>query len=200
MTDYIITVMARDRVGIVRDVSIALAGLGGNITHLSETVVRGYFTLIISAQMPDTRTESEVRSCVGACGEPGELEIGVRTYREPECPEADCPTEKFTLTMRGPDQPGIISRTTSYLAGNGVNIDDFYCYVHEGILLMLAEVSVPHGIDVEAVQAGLEGVGGEFGLLIHLQHENIFRATSEVRPVVDMTRGHRDTGTRGAGG
>ncbi len=200
MMDYIITVMARDRVGIVRDVSSALAGLGGNITHLSETVVRGYFTLIISAEMPDACTESEVRSCVQECGEPGELEIGVKTYCEQECSEAGCAAEKFTLTMRGADQPGIIARTTSYLAENGINIDDFYCYVHEGILLMLAEVSIPQGIDVEAVQAGLEGVGGEFGLMIHLQHENIFRATSEVRPVVDMTRRHGDMETRGAGG
>lgn len=186
MTDFIITVMARDRVGIVRDVSSALAVLGGNITHLSETVVRGYFTLIISAELPDTCTEAQVRSCVTECGEPGELEIGVKTYREPECSDGACAAEKFTLTMRGADQPGIIARTTSYLAGNGINIDDFYCYVHGGILLMLAEVSIPAGIDVEAVQAGLEGVGGEFGLLIHLQHENIFRATSEVRPVREL--------------
>ena len=180
--------------------SIALAGLGGNITHLSETVVRGYFTLIISAEMPDTCTESEVRSCVGACGDPGELEIGVKAYREQECSDAACPAEKFTLTMRGADQPGIIARTTSYLAGNGININDFYCYVHEGILLMLAEVSIPAGIDVEAVQVGLEGVGCEFGLLIHLQHENIFRATSDVRPVVDMTRRQGDAETRGVDG
>jgi predicted amino acid-binding ACT domain protein len=185
MTDFIITVMARDRVGIVRDVSSALAGLGSNITRLSETVVRGYFTLIISVQVPDERTASELRQAVRGCGAPGELEVGVKPYVEQPVPDEGV-AEHFTLTMRGADQPGIIARTTAYLAENGINIDDFYCYVHEGILLMLAEVSIPSGIDVEAVQAGLESVGGEFGLLIHLQHENIFRATSEVRPVREL--------------
>ena len=188
MRDFIVTVMARDRVGIVRDVSSSLAGLGGNITRLSETVVRGYFTLIISVEVPDERAESEVRRAVSECGASGELEVGGKPYVEQPAPDEGV-VEHFTLTMRGADQPGIIARTTSYLAENGINIEDFYCYVHEGILLMLAEVSIPEGVDAESVQAGLEGVGGEFGLVIHLQHENIFRATSDVRPVIEMTRG-----------
>jgi glycine cleavage system transcriptional repressor len=185
MRDFIVTVMAQDRVGIVRDVSSALAGLGGNITNLSQTVVRGYFTLIISVEMPDERTESEIRQAVAESGGPGELEVGVKPFQvTAEVSQAG--TEPFTLTMQGRDRPGIIARTTSYLAESGINIDDFYAYVHDGILLMLAQVSIPMGIDVEAVQAGLEGVGSEFGLIVHLQHESIFRATSEVRPVGEM--------------
>ncbi len=185
MRDFIVTVMARDRVGIVRDVSSALAGLGGNITNLSQTVVREYFTLIISVEMPDEHTEPEIREAVAGSGAPGEIEVGVKPFHE-AAEVSKVGTEPFTLTMQGRDRPGIIARTTSYLAERGINIDDFYSYVHDGILLMLAEVSIPTGIDVEAVQAGLEGVGGEFGLIVHLQHENIFRATSDVRPVGGM--------------
>lgn len=199
MRDFIVTVMAQDRVGIVRDVSGALAGLGGNITNLSQTVVRGYFTLIISVEMPDERIESEIRQAVAGSGAAGELEVGVKPFHE-TAEVSKVGTEPFTLTMQGRDRPGIIARTTSYLAERGINIDDFYAYVHDGILLMLAEVSIPTGMDVEAVQAGLEGVGGEFGLIVHLQHENIFRATSDVRPVREMTRGLGDAGTRGASG
>jgi predicted amino acid-binding ACT domain protein len=85
--------------------------------------------------------------------------------------------------MQGKDQPGIISRTTTNLAERGVNVDDFYAYVREGTLLMLAQVSIPVGVDVEEAREGLEQVGRDFGLLVHFQHENIFRATSDVRPV-----------------
>ena len=180
--DYILTVMARDRVGIVRDVSSGLAGLGGNITRLSQTVVRSYFTLIISVEMPDERTQLEIRQAVERNGAVGEFEVSVRPYQEAVATET-CALERFTLSMQGTDQKGIIARTTTYLAGRGINVDDFYSYVHEGILLMLAQVSVPVGVDVEEVQAGLEEVGREFGLAVHLQHEDIFRATSDVRPV-----------------
>lgn len=183
MKDYILTVMALDRVGIVRDVSSALTGLDGNITHLSQTVMRGYFTLIISVEMPDDRTQLEIRQAVERNGQVGELEVSVRPYIE--APESEAiPSEHFTLSMQGNDQKGIISRATTYLAERAVNVDDFYCYVHEGILLMLAQVSVPVSIDVEELRAGLEQVGKDFGMIVHFQHHDIFRVTGDVGPVL----------------
>ncbi len=187
MKDYILTVMAQDRVGIVRDVSSALAGIGGNITHLNQTVMRGYFTLIISVEAPDERTQLEIRQAVERKGEVGEFEVSVRPYAE-AVPCESCASDRFTLSMQGRDQKGIIARTTTYLAERGINVEDFYSYVHDGVLLMLAQVSIPSGVDVEEVQTGLEAVGGEFGLVVHLQHENIFRATSDVRSIIDFER------------
>lgn len=182
MNEYILAVMARDRVGIIRDVSSALTSLGGNITHLSQTVLRGYFTLIISAQLPVERTQNEIRQAVERNGGVGELLVSLHPFQKSD--ESTGPErERFTLSMQGKDQPGIIARTTSYLAERGINFDDFYAYVHDEILLMLAQVSIPAGVDVEEVQAGLEQVGREFGLIVHLQHEDIFHATSDVRPV-----------------
>lgn len=187
MKDYILTVMAQDRVGIVRDVSSALASVDGNITHLSQTVMRGYFTLIISVQMPDDRSLLEIRQAVERSGDVGELEVNVRPYEEPAvC--ATCDSERFTLSMQGADRKGIIARATAYLAEQNINVDDFYSFVHDGTLLMLAQVSIPAGVDVEQVQSGLEKVGKEFGLIGHLQHENIFRATGSIRPVMELQR------------
>ncbi len=182
MRDYIVSVMAKDRVGIVRDVSTALAELGGNITHLSQTVLRGHFTLIISVEMPENRTASEIRESVKSKGSPGEFEVGVRPYSEVEPPVWGT-AERFTLSMQGKDSPGIIAKTTAYLAEKGINIEDFYSYVHGGTLLMLAQVSIPVGVDIDETRIGLERVGAEYGLIVHLQHENIFRVTSEVRSV-----------------
>lgn len=187
MTDYIITVMAQDRVGIVRDVSSALTLLDGNITHVSQTVMRGYFTLIISVAMPDDRTQLEIRQAIERNGGVGEFEVNVRPFVPPPVCET-CKSSRFILTMQGKDCMGIISRTTAYLAECGVNVDDFYAYLIDDRPLILAQVSVPDGVDVEEVQAGLGRVGGEHGLIVHLQHENIFRATNEIRPVMDLQR------------
>jgi glycine cleavage system transcriptional repressor len=187
MKDYILSVMSQDRVGIVRDVSSAIAGLDGNITHLSQTVMRGYFTLIISAEMPDERTQLEIRQSVERSGGVGEFEVSVRPFVE-AVPCENCASERFTLSMQGRDQKGIIAHTTSYLAQCQVNVEDFYSYVHQGMLLMLAQVSLPVGTDLESVQTGLEQVGTEFGLVVNLQHENIFRALSDVRPITKLQR------------
>lgn len=185
MKEYIVTVMARDRVGIVRDVSVAVAGLGGNLTHVSQTVMRGYFTLIVSAGMPDDRTELEIRQAIERKGEVGELVVNVRPFVEAAESEA-CPCEHFTLTLRGSDQPGIISRVTTYLADQSINIDDFWAYALDGMFVMLVQVSIPIGVNVEHVQSELEQLGRESDLIVHLQHENIFRVTSEIGPVIDL--------------
>lgn len=187
MKDYIITVMAQDRVGIVRDVTSALSGLEGNITHLSQTVMTGYFTLIIRVQMPPERTQLEIRQAVERNGAVGEFEVNVRPYIEPPAHTAQ-PSQRFTLSLSGKDRPGIIAQATSYLADEGINVDDFYAYLTDGKFIMLVQVAIPEDVNLEKVRTELEHLGDEYGLMVNLQHENIFRATSEVRPVMDLQR------------
>jgi len=187
MKDYILTVMAQDRVGIVRDVTTALTSLEGNITNVSQTVMCGYFTLIVSVQMPDERTQLEIRQAVERMGSVGEFEVNVRPYRQANS-SRPYKSQHYTLSMMGKDRKGIISRATAYLSDKDINIDDFYAYVLDGRFVMLVQVSVPENVDVEELQTELELLGREYDLLVHLQHENIFRATNEVRPVMDLQR------------
>jgi len=184
MREYIVTVMAQDRVGIVRDVSSALAALGGDITHLSQTVLRGYFTLIISAQLPGEPSELAVRQAVERNGAIGELAVNVRPYEAVDTVARD--TRRFVLSMQGPNEVGIVARTTSYLADNCINVDDFYSYVYGDRHLILAQLSIPVDADLDKIQAGLEQAGAEMGQVTHLQHENIFKATCEVNSVTAL--------------
>lgn len=184
MREYIVTVMAQDRVGIVRDVSGAIAGLGGDISHLSQTVLRGYFTLIISAKLPGEPSELAVRQAVERTGTLGEFAVNVRPY-EPVASET-CKTERFVLSMQGPNSVGIIARVTAFLADKGISVDDFYSYVHEDKHLILAQLAVPVDIDLDEAQSGLEKVSAEMGQVTHLQHENIFKATCEVSSVIAL--------------
>ena len=182
MIDYVLTVMAKDRIGIIRDVSRALANSKGNITNVSQTVMRGYFTLIISVQMPDETPQLAIRQAVERSGDVGEFEVNVRPYAKAETsPETIC--EKYMLSVTGNDKSGVIAETADVLAEYDTNIDDLYAYVTGDRFLMLAHVSVPLGADVESVQTRLEKMGSNMGFVVHFQHENIFRATNDVAPV-----------------
>jgi glycine cleavage system transcriptional repressor len=181
LREYIVTVMAQDRVGIVRDVSGAIAGLDGDITHLSQTVLRGYFTLIISARIPGEPSELAIGQAVERTGAIGELAVNVRPYETVAAETRK--TERFVLSMRGPNSVGIIATVTAFLADKGISVDDFYSYVHEDKHLILAQLAVPDDIDLDAVQQGLENVSAAMGQVTHLQHENIFKATCEVDSV-----------------
>lgn len=182
MPDFIVSVTARDRVGIVADVTTALRDLGGNITHLSQTVVRGHFTIMLSAEMPAGATPELIRARVEGAAQPGELHAGVMPFAPLPDPVRG-PAEPFVLAILGHDRPGIIARVTTYLAQTGINIEDFAANVVEGNLVLIFSLSVPAALDIAGVQESIEAVGREFGIRATLQHENIFRATSEVSAV-----------------
>ncbi|MFQ3549064.1 MAG: ACT domain-containing protein [Armatimonadota bacterium] len=183
MKEYIVTVMAPDRTGIVHDISGALCSLDGNITHLSQTVLRGYFTLIISAEFPDDKSQLEIRQALERNGEVGEFEVNVRPYI-PNVQRKSNNTQLFVLSMQGDDRKGIIASTTQCLSEHNINVEDLYSYVVDGKLLVLAQVSVPDNIDIELVRLELENIGKQFNLIVHFMHENIFKATSEVKQLV----------------
>ena len=50
MHTYIVTVTAADRVGIVHAVTGSIRDLRGNILELSQTVMWGYFTIIVAVE------------------------------------------------------------------------------------------------------------------------------------------------------
>ncbi|HOM82060.1 MAG TPA: ACT domain-containing protein [Armatimonadota bacterium] len=190
MPDYIVSVMARDRAGIVAGVSSALYDLGANITHLNQTVVRGYFTIILSASLPEGVEIETVRRRVESAGSPGELQAVVAPYA-PVPPAVAGGGEAFILAVLGRDRPGIIARVTGYLAEQGINIEEFTANVVEGNLVLILSVRVPASLDIAGVQSAIEAVGQEFGITASLQHENVFRATSEVHAVARLRSARR---------
>jgi len=57
-TQYVISVMSRDQVGIVAEVAQAISDLKGDIADIRQSVLRGYFTMILLATFPsDVSTE-----------------------------------------------------------------------------------------------------------------------------------------------
>ncbi|MDR1330137.1 MAG: ACT domain-containing protein [Oscillospiraceae bacterium] len=77
----IVTVIGRDRVGIIAEVSGALAAAGVNILDITQTVTREYFTMIM---LTDTSgfggAFSELADSLEAFGE--KLGMSIRIQRE----------------------------------------------------------------------------------------------------------------------
>ena len=63
---FVLTVMSDDHPGIVAAVSDAVESLGGNIDSCSQTVLGGYFTLIMIVSVPEPidpeRSAQQVRA------------------------------------------------------------------------------------------------------------------------------------------
>ena len=175
--DYLISVLLPDRRGIIADVSGVIFSLGGNLEALSQTVMQGWFTMLIRACFPATVTLEQVESAVHAAG----------SFHVTVCDAAEAAQyramdgEPFILTAVGDDKPGIVNRLALSCAGRGVNIDDVWNEVREGRFITIFHLTLPRDVDAGDFRYQLEQAAGELGIAITLQHQDIFTATNSLR-------------------
>ncbi|MFW6146710.1 MAG: glycine cleavage system protein R [Planctomycetota bacterium] len=180
---FVLNVVADDRPGIVAAVSGPVARHGGNIDACSQTVVAGYFTLImiVSFREPvdtDALREAIATSHVAQGSAPLSVHIG--PYAPPREPVV-ADGEHFVLTAFGGDIEGITYTFARFLADKGINIADLYGLREGDQFVLIGQLCIPAGWDIEMLQAELEHLAGGIGQTVRLQHENLFVATNQLR-------------------
>jgi glycine cleavage system transcriptional repressor len=178
---YTVSVMSEDRPGIVASVSGSISGLDGNILALSQTVVEGYFTIIVVAEFPEQVTEEILREKLVQSGKTGEYSVIVRKYVLPRLPKSlQKHTEQYILTVTGLDTKGIVHSLSSNLAKRKININDIACYLEGDQMTLVAQLLVPQNVDILCLQDELSAIGMSKKLSVHLQHINIFKETNRI--------------------
>ena len=179
---YVLNVMSDDHPGIVAAVSNAVEGLGGNIDSCSQTVLGGYFTLIIIVSLPEAISADDLASRVRKSESlGGEYQVVARQGLVSRKKQPSGATERFVITAFGKDQPGIVRRFSQYLAGKDINIMDLYGDRSGDEFVLVGQLEVPKQWDIRLLQADLEQMGQELGFTVKLQHENVFVATNQLR-------------------
>jgi len=177
---YVLDIMAEDRPGIIARVSGILNRLGGNIDQCSQTVLEGYFTLILVVSLPQAMAPEELAREVRG-KETGGFQVIVRPFDPGVAAQTAPAAEPFVITAFGRDKPGIIALLSQCLAGKDINITDLYWNRTNDDFVMISQVAIPTRIDLAMLQADLEAVAAQEGFTVRLQHENIFVATNQLR-------------------
>jgi predicted amino acid-binding ACT domain protein len=183
MATYIVTVTAADRVGIVYSVAGTLRDEGGNILELSQTVMRGYFTIILAVEFAEPRVPRQLADAISERGKRFDLTVVVLEARPPGREPPVPGGERFILTVLGDEGVGNIHGIAGCLAAHGVNIVDLHARAAGGRFALVMEAFLPPDLAPGTVRAELERFGRDHGLEAFVQHENIFLATSEPSPV-----------------
>lgn len=77
----IVTVVGKDRVGIIAGVCTALAGFNVNVLDISQTVMQGYFTMMMAAEVSACNVPlAELVTKMDEIGK--EMGLSVRVQRE----------------------------------------------------------------------------------------------------------------------
>ncbi|QEH37786.1 hypothetical protein OJF2_63770 [Aquisphaera giovannonii] len=183
MPKYIISVTAADRVGIVYSVTGALLDLGGNILELSQTVMRGYFTIILEVEFPAAKSTKLLVDAILEHGRRFDPQVLVTEVRDGKPRASGADGERFILTVLGGDAQGIIHGIAGCMAAHGVNITDLHARTDGSRFSMVMEALIPPDLTPGTIRAELERYGREQGIESFVQHENIFLATTEPGPV-----------------
>lgn len=83
--------------------------------------------------------------------------------------------KKIIITVVGEDTVGIIAKVCTYLAENNVNILNISQTIIEGYfnMMMITDTSMA-AKKLSELAKELEELGKEIGVVIHVQHEDIF--------------------------
>jgi predicted amino acid-binding ACT domain protein len=179
---FVISVVVPDRVGILRDISAAVSDLAANIDGISQTVVEGYFTVLLTATFKAASSANDIAESIRGRFNPDEASVMVRPHVK--APVAPCVGgERFILTMTGKDRPGILRAVTAFLAERHINIEDWYVSFEGPNVMHIGEVTLPGRLDVQQLQADLSRAMARLEMQVHVHHENIFRATNDIGPI-----------------
>lgn len=183
---YVLNVMSDDHPGIIAAVSTAIDRLGGNIDECSQTVLSGFFTLIMIVSVPEPM-DAEALAEEVRCSEGGNgYQVMAREFHDLTATQRTN-VEKFVITAFGQDRPGVVLKFSQYLSGRDINIVDLYGDRSDDGFVLISQVEIPVRWDIGMLQMDLEELGREMGFTVRLQHENVFVATNQLR----LTLGHR---------
>lgn len=165
MASYAITVVGRDRPGIIAAITEAVAAIGGNLEDSSMTLLRGHFAWMLVADLNAGR--AEVEAAVAHLRAP-DLMVSVLPLPADEG-AAGGPSTSHLLIVRGADHPGIVAGVTRLIADAGGNITDLSTRLAGDLYVLIAEVDLPAGTAVEQLSADLERTGQELSVDVTLK-------------------------------
>ncbi len=165
----VITMTAANRVGILAATTNAIADLGGDIVEVRQSLLQGFFTMIIAADFPPNRDAELVHQHIEtACDRYGV----VLTIKDPEAEsvqENTEETENYLLEIRGADTPGVVRALSAHLARLGVDITDLHTRRRaNGRFRAALQVAVPVALSREVLHAELQELAGRTDLQIAL--------------------------------
>jgi ACT domain-containing protein len=88
---------------------------------------------------------------------------------------------KGIVTVLGRDSVGIIAKICSYMSERNVNVLDIAQTIVDGYFNMMMVVDLSSASEpLVAMTTGLEALGSDIGVVVRLQHEDIFNAMHRI--------------------
>lgn len=176
----IISVMSKDRPGIIADITGAIFQLGGDLADLNQTVLCGYLTMILSVSFDPEVTKEDVVAAVSHIKAPCKFEVSIKETGE-EPPAEEPPKETYILTVQGPNRAGIVHGISAFCYHHNINITDLATTLKNNLYTMALQLDLRRcDISLDLLRKELGEYAAASDLTVVIQHNDIFEATHEV--------------------
>jgi glycine cleavage system regulatory protein len=158
----VMTLMGKDRTGLVESLARLIADHGGNWLESRMCRLGGEFAGILSAGVP----EDQVRALSNSLRELHSRGLTIVIHHD-ETLSAPPSTKTATLSLVGHDRPGIIYQLSAALANQNINVEELETECSsapmsgEKIFKASARLQIPAGCAISEVQKELEEIGSE---------------------------------------
>ena len=169
---YALSLVGKDRPGIVAAIAEGLFHLGCNIADSSCTMLAGEFAMILIVSHERPFAKARLADEFKRVQEMG-LSVQVRALHEDEVCYLPPQGELCLVSVYGSDRPGIVYRVTRELAGRGINITDLNTRLigskEEPVYVLMLEAALPEGLTVSDAEGLLEKLKKELNVEISVR-------------------------------
>ncbi len=169
---YVLTIVAREKPGIVQAIAEVVAAHGGNWLNSSMVRLGGEFAGIVQVSVPKD-SSAAFQSGLSALQDQG-MAVTVQDASE-TAPVQGKPAQ---LSLSGLDHPGIVRDISTALADTGVSIDELHTELFAGgmtgekMFSATARIVVPAGEKTDALRERLEALAADIMVEIDIETGN----------------------------
>ena len=165
------SVVGRDRPGIVAEVSRVLFELGCNIEDSTCTILSGQFAMILVISHEKASAVSEIDPAFDPVRSGMGLTISLKALKDDEVSrEKGFSGRPHIISVYGADRPGIVYSVARELAQHRVNVTDLNTQVvgakDRPVYVMVLEVDIPEAVDLKALDREFDKIRKELAVSI----------------------------------
>ncbi len=184
MNKLIITVLGKDRPGIIAQITTILYHLGCNLENANQMILQNQFAGFFIVEKPSELTLDQMDQTIqDKCLGQG-LTIHINPLEGNGSGVEDSRGEIFLITTIGPDQKGLVARFSGIIASFNANIVNLKAVFKGGsdpsANVMSYQVCIYPEVDAPGLFRALKEKAAELNLDIRIQHKNIFDAIHKI--------------------
>lgn len=152
---FALTIIGRDRPGIVSSTAEIVYKLGCNIADSSNNILGGQFAMILILSHPEISDPEQLAKEFSSLEEQG-LSVFVRKLKPGGEQRPELPGEVCMISVYGSDKPGIVYQVTKVLSEHNINIVDLSTKLigsaERPVYVMICETVLPTELSVDKLK------------------------------------------------